>query len=64
LVELLHGMLGDAGQNVGEPGLWINVVHLGRLCRPPNYAERFWKQLVVCVHLRLVERASPQFHSA
>ena len=23
-------MLGDAGQYVGEPGLRINVVHLGR----------------------------------
>ena len=23
-------MLSDAGQNVGEPGLWINIVHLGR----------------------------------
>jgi hypothetical protein len=23
-------MLGDAGQNIGEPGLWINIVHLGR----------------------------------
>jgi hypothetical protein len=26
-------MLGDAPQNVGEPGLRIDVVHLGRLCR-------------------------------
>jgi hypothetical protein len=35
----LNGMVGDALQNVGEPGLRIDVVHLGCLCRPPNYAE-------------------------
>jgi hypothetical protein len=44
--------------------LGIDVVELGGLCRPPNYAERFWKQLVVCAQLRPVERRSPQFHSA
>ena len=32
-------MLGDARENVGEPGLRIDVIHLGGLCRPPNYAE-------------------------
>jgi hypothetical protein len=32
-------MSGDAGKNVGEPGLRIDAVHFGRLCRPPNYAE-------------------------
>ena len=26
----MDGMLGDAGENVGEPGLRINIVHLGR----------------------------------
>src|SRR5258705_4567660 len=36
----------------------------GRLCRPPNYAERSWKQAVVCARLRPMERTSPQFHSA
>jgi len=30
----------DARQHVGEPGLWIDAVELGGLCRPPNYAER------------------------
>src|SRR5208282_6026179 len=25
-----HRMFGDAGEHVGEPCLWINVVHLGR----------------------------------
>jgi hypothetical protein len=30
IVEPLRGMLCDAGQNVGEPRLWIDVVHLGR----------------------------------
>jgi hypothetical protein len=28
-VEFLDGMFGDAGQDVGEPGLRIDVVHLG-----------------------------------
>jgi hypothetical protein len=30
----------DTEQDVGEPGLWIDAIHFGRLCRPPNYAER------------------------
>jgi hypothetical protein len=30
----------DAFQHVGQPGQWLNVVKLGGLCRPPNYAER------------------------
>jgi hypothetical protein len=30
----------DASEHVGQPCLWIDVVQLGRLCRPPNYAER------------------------
>ena len=33
-------LLGDAGQHVGEPGLRIDVIQFGGLCRPPNYAER------------------------
>ena len=33
-------MVGDAGKDISEPGLRIDTVHLGRLCRPPNYAER------------------------
>jgi len=57
-------VIGDPGQYVGEPGLWIEVVELGGLCRPPNYAERFWKQAAVCARLRPIERTSPQFHSA
>ena len=54
----------DASEHIGQPCLRIDVVELGRLCRPPNYAERFWKQPVVCAQLRPVERRSPQFHSA
>jgi hypothetical protein len=57
-------MSGDAGQNIGEPGLRIDAVHFGRLCRPPNYAERFWMRPIVCPNLRPVERTSPKFHSA
>jgi hypothetical protein len=33
-------VLGDAGEDVGKPGLRIDLVHLGGLCRTPNYAER------------------------
>jgi hypothetical protein len=29
-VEFLDGMFGDAGQDVGEPGLRVDVIHLGR----------------------------------
>jgi hypothetical protein len=29
----------DAREHVGDPGLRIDVVELGGLCRPPNYAE-------------------------
>jgi hypothetical protein len=58
------GDVGDASEHVGEPGQRINVVELGRLCRPPNYAERFWMRPIVCAKLRPVERTSPKFHSA
>jgi hypothetical protein len=30
----------DASEHIGQPCLRIDVVELGRLCRPPNYAER------------------------
>jgi hypothetical protein len=38
-VEPLGWMCNDARQDISEPGLWIQVVHFSRLCRPPNYAE-------------------------
>jgi hypothetical protein len=33
------GDIGDVGEHVREPGERIDVVELGRLYRPPNYAE-------------------------
>jgi hypothetical protein len=54
LVDALGGMILQAGEDVSEPSLRIDVVGLGGLCRPPNYAERFWKQPVVCAQLRPV----------
>jgi hypothetical protein len=36
----MRGMGGDALEHVGQPGLRIDAVHLGGLCRAPNYAER------------------------
>jgi hypothetical protein len=33
-------MIVQTSKHVGEPCLGINVVELGGLCRPPNYAER------------------------
>ncbi|MBB6414357.1 hypothetical protein HNQ71_007067 [Mesorhizobium sangaii] len=32
--------VGDAGENIGKPGLRIDVVELCGFCRPPNYAGR------------------------
>jgi hypothetical protein len=40
------------GQNVLDVGLRINTVELAGLCRPPNYAERFWMQPVAPAHLQ------------
>ena len=64
LVDSVDRVIGDARDDVAQVGFWVEPVELGGLCRPPNYAERFWKQLVVCAQLRPVERRSPQFHSA
>jgi len=33
-------MVGDAAEHVAQIGFGIEVVELGGLCRPPNYAER------------------------
>ena len=57
-------MIGDPGQHVSEPGLRIDAVELGRLCRPPNYAERLWKAAAASAHLCAVERTSLEWHSA
>ena len=57
-------MVGDAGDDVGEPSLGIDVIEASGLCRLPNYAERAWEEAAVCARLRPAERASPQFHSA
>jgi len=40
LVDPLGGMILQSCQDVGEPGLRVEVVELGGLCRLPNYAER------------------------
>jgi hypothetical protein len=31
LVQPLGGMSGDAREDVGQPGLWIDAIHLGRV---------------------------------
>jgi hypothetical protein len=64
LGDALGRMILQARQHVGQPGLRIDVVELGGLCRPPNYAERLLVQPAVCTDLRPVERMSPPFHSA
>jgi hypothetical protein len=38
--DLLGRMILQSCEDIGEPGLRIDVVELGGLCRPPNYAER------------------------
>jgi hypothetical protein len=40
LVEPVDGVIVDPGEHVGKPGLGIDVIEFGRLCRAPNYAER------------------------
>lgn len=39
IIVLAHGLTGEASEHVRQPGLRIDVVELGRLCRSPNYAE-------------------------
>ena len=36
----MRGVVGDPGENVRQPGLRIDAIHLARLCRASNYAER------------------------
>jgi hypothetical protein len=38
-VDPVSRVLGDAGEDIGQPSLRIDIVHFGRLCRAPNYAE-------------------------
>jgi hypothetical protein len=39
LIEFARRLISNAGKNVSQPSLRIDVVELGGLCRPPNYAE-------------------------
>jgi len=39
LVDLLGRVMLQAREHVGEPGLRVDVVEFGGLCRMPNYAE-------------------------
>ena len=64
LADAVDQVVGDAGEDVAQIGFGVETIHLGSLCRPSNYAERFSKRPVVCAHLRPVERTPPQFHSA
>ena len=34
------GHVGQPGENIDKPGLWVDVVHFGGLCPLANYAER------------------------
>ncbi len=42
----MGGMLCDAVQNVSQPGLRVDVIHLGGLCRPPNYLTDVLERIV------------------
>jgi hypothetical protein len=57
-------VIGDPREHIGEPGLRIDVIELGCLCRHPNYAERFWIEFVAPADLRAVEPTSFPCHSA
>jgi len=41
LVERTDVVIVDADEDVGEPGMRIDIVELCGLCRLPNYAEWF-----------------------
>jgi len=57
-------MFGDATENMAQVSLGVDAVEFGCLCRPPNYAERFWNDAVYPTNLRASSRHRPQFHSA
>src|SRR3984893_10918013 len=64
LVDTIDRVSGDSRQHVVQVGLRIKAIHLGALCRHPNYAERFWTEPVAPAYLRAVERTSIPCHSA
>jgi hypothetical protein len=37
--QIIHWVIGDSGEDIGEPSLRIEIIELCGLCRPPNYAE-------------------------
>lgn len=39
-MDARRGHVGQSGEDIGEPSLWVDAVHFGRLCRTRNYAER------------------------
>ena len=39
IVDLLDGIIGNAREDIGQTGLWLDAVHFARLCRAPDYAE-------------------------
>jgi hypothetical protein len=57
-------MFGDATEDMAQVSLGVDAVEFGCLCRPPNYAERFWNDAVYPANLRALSRHRPQFHSA
>ncbi len=57
-------MGGDAGKDIGQPGLRINAVNSCRLCRPPNYAERVWYGHAVVTLAPSIACTAAPFHSA
>ncbi len=40
LADAMSGMVGELGEDVGEPGARIDVIEFACLCREPNYADR------------------------
>lgn len=61
---VLGGPGDDALEYVGQPGQWIDIVQLGGLCRPPDYAERFRSDSMVVEVLSANAYAVAPFHSA
>jgi hypothetical protein len=64
LADPVNGVIGDAIDNVVEVSFGIEAVEFCGLCRPPNYAERFWSNQSFGHSLRPVDGTTPQLHSA
>ena len=62
--DAVERMIGDDREDVAQVRLGIDAVEFGGLCRPRNYAERYWSDALIPWIYRTKSRTSLQFHSA